>query len=64
MEGKQFKKLDCILLDLMKLEGLPMALFAKLVFPDLVRIVSIKNGDGDSFFDVNYELSREVVEYL
>jgi hypothetical protein len=48
----------------MKLEGLPMALFAKLVFPDLVRIVSIKNGDGDTFFDVNYELSREVVEYL
>ena len=41
-----------------------MKLFAKLVFPDLVRIISLKNKDDNKFFDVNYELSREVVEYL
>ena len=64
IDRKQIKKLDCILQELMKIEGLPMKLFAKFVFPDLVRIISLKNKDNDTFFDVNYELSREVVEYL
>ena len=63
-ERKQVTMLDCILQELIKLEGLPQKLFAKLVFPDLVRIISLKNNDNDKYFDVNYELSREVTEYL
>jgi hypothetical protein len=35
IDRKQIKKLDCILQELMKIEGLPMKLFAKFVFPDL-----------------------------
>lgn len=48
----------------MKLEGLPLMLVAKLVFPDLVRIIYPKINEDKNYFNVNHELSKEVVEYL